>query len=103
MRGAQGRWSAKNKDTLRNELLQPLFKQLGFNATAHRVLVESQEVVGVHLTRGNRVRHYPRRAVAFAARPRFAQGQWEVLRNVAMWNRLLTAQLFLTDAQAADE
>src|SRR5205085_2852973 len=36
LRGAQLRWSGKDKDTLRNELLEPLFKKLGFKPTVNR-------------------------------------------------------------------
>ncbi len=32
LRDAQRRWTGKNKDTLKNELLEPLFKKLGFKA-----------------------------------------------------------------------
>ncbi|HUY87118.1 MAG TPA: hypothetical protein VMV10_00125, partial [Pirellulales bacterium] len=36
LRDAQGRWGRKDKETLRNDLLQPLFKRLGFNAAVNR-------------------------------------------------------------------
>lgn len=36
LRNAQVRWSGKDKETLRNELLEPLFKKLGFKATVNR-------------------------------------------------------------------
>ena len=36
LRDAQARWSGKDKDTLRNQLLEPLFKKLGFKATVNR-------------------------------------------------------------------
>lgn len=36
LRDAQVRWGGKDKDTLRNQLLEPLFKKLGFNATVNR-------------------------------------------------------------------
>jgi len=36
MRDAQTRWNGKDKDTLRNELLEPLFKKLGFKAKVNR-------------------------------------------------------------------
>jgi hypothetical protein len=36
LRDAQVRWNGKDKDTLRNELLEPLFKKLGFKATVNR-------------------------------------------------------------------
>jgi hypothetical protein len=36
LRDAQGRWGSKDKETVRNELLQPLFNKLGFDATVSR-------------------------------------------------------------------
>jgi len=36
LRDAQARWSGKDKDTLRNELFEPLFKKLGFKTTVNR-------------------------------------------------------------------
>ncbi len=36
LRDAQARWGGKDKETLRNELLEPLFKKLGFKATVNR-------------------------------------------------------------------
>jgi hypothetical protein len=36
MRAAQTRWNGKDKDTLKNELLEPLFKKLGFKAKVNR-------------------------------------------------------------------
>jgi hypothetical protein len=36
LRDAQARWGGKDKDTLRNQLLEPLFKKLGFKATVNR-------------------------------------------------------------------
>jgi hypothetical protein len=36
LRDAQGRWARKDEETLRNELLQPVFKRLGFNAAVNR-------------------------------------------------------------------
>ncbi len=36
LRDAQTRWNGKDKDTLRNQLLEPLFKKLGFKATVNR-------------------------------------------------------------------
>ena len=36
LRDAQARWGRKDKETLRNELLQPLFKRLGFSAVVNR-------------------------------------------------------------------
>ena len=36
LRDAQTRWNGTDKDTLRNQLLEPLFKKLGFKATVNR-------------------------------------------------------------------
>ena len=36
LRDAQSRWSGMDKDTLRNQLLEPLFKKLGFKPTVNR-------------------------------------------------------------------
>jgi hypothetical protein len=36
LRDAQARWGGKDKDTLRNQLLEPLFKKLGFTPTVNR-------------------------------------------------------------------
>ncbi len=36
LRDAQARWGGKDKDTLRNQLLEPLFKKLGFKPTVNR-------------------------------------------------------------------
>ena len=36
LRDAQVRWNGKDKDTLRNQLVEPLFKKLGFKATVNR-------------------------------------------------------------------
>lgn len=36
LRDAQARWAGKDKDTLRNQLLEPLFKKLGFKPTVNR-------------------------------------------------------------------
>jgi hypothetical protein len=36
VRDAQARWGGKDKDTLRNQLLEPLFKKLGFKPTVNR-------------------------------------------------------------------
>ena len=37
LRDAQARWSGKDKDTLRNQLLEPLFKKLGYKAKVNRL------------------------------------------------------------------
>jgi hypothetical protein len=42
MRDAQTKWSGKDKDTLRNQLLEPLFKKLGFKPTVNRPSKTSQ-------------------------------------------------------------
>jgi hypothetical protein len=36
VRDAQARWGGKDKETLRNQLLEPLFKKLGFKLTVNR-------------------------------------------------------------------
>ncbi len=36
LRDAQARWSGKDKDTLRTQMLEPLFKKLGFTPTVNR-------------------------------------------------------------------
>jgi hypothetical protein len=36
LRDAQARWAGKDKDTLRTQLLEPLFKKLGYKPTVHR-------------------------------------------------------------------
>jgi hypothetical protein len=36
LRDAQTKWNGKDKETLRNQLLEPLFKKLGFNPTVNR-------------------------------------------------------------------
>ena len=36
LRDAQGRWSGKDKDALRKQLLEPLFNKLGFKPTVNR-------------------------------------------------------------------
>ena len=36
LRDAQARWSGKDKETLRSQLLEPLFKKLGFKPTVNR-------------------------------------------------------------------
>lgn len=36
LRGAQARWGGKDKETLRNQLFEPLFKKLGFKPTVNR-------------------------------------------------------------------
>jgi hypothetical protein len=36
LRDAQARWGGKDKDTLRSQLLEPLFKKLGFKPTVNR-------------------------------------------------------------------
>ncbi len=36
LKDAQTRWTGKDKDAVRKELLEPLFKKLGFNATVNR-------------------------------------------------------------------
>src|SRR5438132_1755813 len=36
LRDAQARWTGKDKETLRNQLLEPLFKKLGFKPTVNR-------------------------------------------------------------------
>ena len=36
VRDGQIRWSGKDKDTLRNQLLEPIFKKLGFKPAVNR-------------------------------------------------------------------
>ncbi len=42
VRDAQARWGGKDKDTLRSQLLEPLFKKLGFKPTVNRPSKTSQ-------------------------------------------------------------
>ena len=47
LRDAQARWGGKDKDVLRNQLLEPIFKKLGFKPTVNRPSKTDPDTAGL--------------------------------------------------------
>ncbi len=64
LRGAQARWTGKDKDTLRNELLEPLFKKLGYAPKVNRPSKTDQTQPDYLLNLASRERERPEKLTA---------------------------------------